>query len=264
MELGQRLRQARLEAGLSQRQLCGDVITRNMLSQIENGTARPSMATLEYLAKRLGKPIGFFLEEQAVTSPNQAVMDAARRAWAVGDPARAAGELAGYRGPDPVFDAEYGLLEALTNLSLAEQTAGEGRLPYARALLDRAMAADSPYITPELGRAMAILGAKLQPEAAAELPSDDEVLLLRAAWALESGEFDRAAAYLDAAEDRAAPRWSLLRGKVYMAGGDYEKAARYLHLAEETFPGETAPLLEVCCRELGDFKGAYEYACKQR
>ena len=43
MELGEKLRQARMEAGLSQRQLCGDVITRNMLSQIENGAARPSM-----------------------------------------------------------------------------------------------------------------------------------------------------------------------------------------------------------------------------
>jgi transcriptional regulator with XRE-family HTH domain len=54
MELGQRLRQARLEAGLSQRQLCGDTITRNMLSLIENGSARPSMDTLRCLAARLG------------------------------------------------------------------------------------------------------------------------------------------------------------------------------------------------------------------
>ena len=66
MELGQRLKQARLEAGLSQRQLCGEEITRNMLSQIENGSARPSMDTLRYLAARLGKPMGYFLEEQAV------------------------------------------------------------------------------------------------------------------------------------------------------------------------------------------------------
>ena len=36
MELGQRIRQARQEAGLSQRQLCGEEITRNMLSLIEN------------------------------------------------------------------------------------------------------------------------------------------------------------------------------------------------------------------------------------
>ena len=34
--LGQRLKEARIEAGLSQRQLCGDTITRNMLSQIES------------------------------------------------------------------------------------------------------------------------------------------------------------------------------------------------------------------------------------
>ena len=34
MSLGEKLRQARLEAGLSQRALCGGEITRNMLSRI--------------------------------------------------------------------------------------------------------------------------------------------------------------------------------------------------------------------------------------
>ena len=53
MELGEKLRQARLEAGFSQRQLCGEEITRNMLSQIEHGTAKPSMKTLQFLAARL-------------------------------------------------------------------------------------------------------------------------------------------------------------------------------------------------------------------
>ena len=67
MELGQRLKSARLEMGLSQRQLCGDVITRNMLSQIEHGTAHPSMETLRYLASRLGKPISYFLEENTTS-----------------------------------------------------------------------------------------------------------------------------------------------------------------------------------------------------
>ena len=55
MELSQKLKQARLDAGLSQKALCGDRITRNMLSQIENGSARPSMDTLRYLAGQLGK-----------------------------------------------------------------------------------------------------------------------------------------------------------------------------------------------------------------
>ena len=81
MELGQRLRQARLDAGLSQRQLCGEEITRNMLSQIENGSARPSMDTLRYLAGQLGKPVSFFLEEDTVSSPNNGLMESARAAF---------------------------------------------------------------------------------------------------------------------------------------------------------------------------------------
>ena len=73
MELGEKLLKARKEAGLSQRQLCGEVITRNMLSQIEHGTAKPSMGTLQYLASQLGKPISFFLEESLDTAPLEAL-----------------------------------------------------------------------------------------------------------------------------------------------------------------------------------------------
>ena len=57
MDIGGKLKAARLEAGLSQRQLCGEIITRNMLSQIENGSAQPSMETLCQLAARLGKTV---------------------------------------------------------------------------------------------------------------------------------------------------------------------------------------------------------------
>ena len=121
MELGQRLRQARLEAGLSQRQLCGEEITRNMLSLIENGTAKPSMDTLRYLAARLGKPMGYFLEEQVVTSPNQAVMDTARRAYTQGEYRACLETLADYQAPDGVFDPERWLLEALACIALAQQ-----------------------------------------------------------------------------------------------------------------------------------------------
>ena len=85
MTLGEKIRAARLEAGLSQRQLCDGSITRNMLSQIENGAARPSMATLQLLSQRLGKTVSYFLDEQAVVSPNLSCMAAARQALAAGD-----------------------------------------------------------------------------------------------------------------------------------------------------------------------------------
>lgn len=119
MELGEKLRQARLEAGLSQRQLCGDVITRNMLSQIENGTANPSMATLRYLAEGLGKSLGYFLEGETVTSPNPAVMRLARQAYAERKFAQTLEILRDYQGPDPLFDEEWGFLSALSALAYA-------------------------------------------------------------------------------------------------------------------------------------------------
>lgn len=121
MEIGQKLREARLAAGLSQRVLCGDVITRNMLSQIENGVAKPSMATLQYLAGRLGKPVGYFLEEQTVLSPNTGTMTLARGAYAHRRHDRVLKILEGYQGPDPLFDQEKTYLFALSGLAYAEQ-----------------------------------------------------------------------------------------------------------------------------------------------
>ena len=152
MELGEKLRAARLEAGLSQRQLCGDTITRNMLSQIENGAARPSMDTLRYLAAQLGKTVSYFLEDQAVTSPNQALMAQARNAYASGEYGQAQELLVQYKAPDPVFDWEYRLLHALCLMELAKQTMEDGRRLYAEELLHQAAEAGSatPYYTPAL------------------------------------------------------------------------------------------------------------------
>ena len=265
MELGEKIKTARLEAGFSQRQLCGEVITRNMLSQIEHGAARPSMDTLRYLATRLGKSVSFFLEEQVVTSPNQEVMAQARILFGQGSHCEALELLEGYQGPDPVFDQEYHLLLALCLMDRAEQAIREERLPFAQALLTQAEAAagETAYFIPALERQRLLLLAQASP-APVDLPADDRELLVRAQWAMAKGMPDRAAAYLDAAEDRESPRWCLLRGEACFAGNDYAQAAACFHRAEDQFPQQTAPRLEACYRELGDFKRAYEYACRQR
>ena len=121
MHLGEKLRQARLEAGLSQRQLCGDTITRNMLSQIENGSANPSMATLRYLAEKLGKRISYFLQEDTILSPNPALLQQARQAYVGHKYADVLDLATQYQGPDPLFDDEWHYLCALCALALAEQ-----------------------------------------------------------------------------------------------------------------------------------------------
>ena len=60
--LGQKIKELRLAKKLTQREVVGDFITRNMLSQIESGTATPSVRTLAYLAKVLEVPVSTLLE----------------------------------------------------------------------------------------------------------------------------------------------------------------------------------------------------------
>ena len=55
--LGSRIKEARLAKKLTQAEVVGNFITRNMLSQIESGTAAPSIKTLTYLAEVLDLPI---------------------------------------------------------------------------------------------------------------------------------------------------------------------------------------------------------------
>ena len=263
MELGERLRQARQEAGLSQRQLCGDTITRNMLSQIENGSARPSMDTLRILAERLGKSMGYFLEDEAVTSPNQALMAMARQAA----PGQVLALLKDYRAPDGVFDHERYLLEVLACLTLAEQAVAEGKQPLAATLLEQAARAGehTPYYTPEIERRRILLLARTGIEDAAVLasllPDNTDELLLRSEGAMEASNFVRAAALLDSA-DRQDSSWQYLRAEVHFAQAQYEQAAA--HYAQAAPSKKVYARLEACYRELRDFEKAYYYACKQR
>lgn len=266
MKLGEKLLQCRQEAGFSQRQLCGDVITRNMLSQIEHGAARPSMDTLQYLANRLGKPVSYFLEEDVVISSNQTLMAQARDAFQEGNYPHTRQLLSQYKAPDPIFDWEWNYLRLSTDLITARQAMTHGKMLYARQLLEDAGKVE--HGIPGLERQRLLLlgqipGADL-PEIVSQLPSLEEELLLRAEAALSENKPERAAGLLAAAEDHISPRWNLLQGKALVQMGQYSKAAPCLETAEEIFPKECWPLLETCYRETGDFQKAYLYACKQR
>jgi tetratricopeptide (TPR) repeat protein len=59
--LGERLRQARLERGLSQDALAQPEFTKSYVSAVERGKARPSLKALELMARRLGIPLSEFL-----------------------------------------------------------------------------------------------------------------------------------------------------------------------------------------------------------
>src|ERR687887_1448672 len=54
LRLGERLRQLRVAAGLTQTDLAGDRFSKEYISQIERGKTRPTPETIEWLALRLG------------------------------------------------------------------------------------------------------------------------------------------------------------------------------------------------------------------
>jgi len=269
VELGEKIKQARLEQGMSQRQLCGDVVTRNMLSQIENGSARPSMDTLSYFAKRLGKPVSWFLDEQTVVSANQALMEKARMHFSAGEYAETIAALEGYQAPDPLFDAEQFFLLSLTLTEQAKLASAEGKSVYARSLMEKAWQAgqSTPYFTLALQREWVLSMYQIAPQQAKELllqlPADERHLFLQAQAAADDGQWTRSEALLELAENRNT-RWSLLRGQAALAQKKFCEAKEHFHRAEEDYPGQCIPALETCYRELEDFKMAYQYACKHR
>ena len=228
-----------------------------MLSLIENGAARPSMDTLAHFARQLGKPVSFFLEEDAVTSPNQAVMAEARSRWVDWDAGGVLTALERYSAPDPTFDDERGLLEYRALLTLARKALDDERIPYAQQLLERAEQCVSMYLESdsELQLLRAKAGLSFQLDC-------DEVLLLKAEAVLAKDP-SRCLTLLQAVE-RPSPQWDLLMGLCLFEKQDYAAATKHLQMAEILYPRQVLSKLEVCFRELGDFKQAYEYACRQR
>lgn len=59
----ERVREARLEAGLSLAQVAGDDVSRTFIHFVERGVSRPSRKTLALIARRTGKPISYFLTQ---------------------------------------------------------------------------------------------------------------------------------------------------------------------------------------------------------
>ncbi len=65
--IGKKIRSLRARRGMTQKELAGGEITRNMLSRIENGAAYPSISSLLYLAERLEVSPAYFFDESEKT-----------------------------------------------------------------------------------------------------------------------------------------------------------------------------------------------------
>lgn len=120
VDIGKKLKEARLAKKMTQSEVVGNFITRNMLSQIESGAAMPSVKTLEYLCGVLGISLNTFednenqLEKNAYTE-----YDEIKKAYVNGDYERVSDIESGF----DVFSDEICAVSSKACWKLAEELA---------------------------------------------------------------------------------------------------------------------------------------------
>jgi transcriptional regulator with XRE-family HTH domain len=244
--IGQRIRAARLRAGLTQQQLAGDRYTKAYVSALETGIARPSMVALRYLSERLGLPASHFIDEtHPVWTRLEVDMLLASGDW------QAAAD--GYQTildegpPDEATRADVlrGMAESLARLDRGAETVAAaseavriyelaGREP--DAALARYWLAYGLYQSDNEPEASRILGALLdQVRGGLRVEPDFHMRVLTAMAAVESrsGHAARALTYLEEAKGLAADLDDARRAAFlmnlaigYREVGDFEAAIR--------------------------------------
>ena len=129
LRLGERLRQLRVAAGLTQSDLAGDRFSKEYVSQIERGKTRPTAGTIEWLADRLGVDAGF-LASGVADDERMRIEGALTRAEALYE-AQEDGEAAEAFEPLPGAARATGVPElqvrALVGSGLAKMRVGDHR-----------------------------------------------------------------------------------------------------------------------------------------
>ena len=280
-DIGHKIKQLRLQRNMTQTELAGDQITRNMLSRIENGAALPSLPTVWYLADRLEVPAGFLLAEgnddRIWRKMNR--IESIRRLLRTGD-TRICMELCRAEDQDRDADDEICLIMAECSLRLGIEAFEGGHMHQACTLLDEAVeyAARTVYDASAVRDTAALYFRfmhRLSPMLYSEsLPGSEDPLTgssrpfgryVLALEALEAGEERRVHFYLneettDAWAAHFAAHYDVHRAEYQTA---MEALLRLLHAEREQSRVWLYCVfcdLEICCRELGDFKGAYEYS----
>ena len=184
MNIGEKIRELRVAKLMTQSELAGTKITRNMLSCIENGSAQPSLSTILYIAGRLNVPVGFLLAEEGDEVVYQKInsMSNIKKAYTAGD-WRGCRSLCLSGCPQP--DDEISLLLAKCDTEIAVEEFCHGRLHSSCRFFDEALlyAGGTVYPT-EIIRAKAGVYFRMMQRISPTLYSDvyDESLEEEYVW----------------------------------------------------------------------------------
>lgn len=252
--VGERLRQARLDAGLTQRDLAFEGCTAAYVSRIEAGARIPSLQIIHEFARRLDVSPEFLAMGHPGPGDLSAELLEAEVALQLGNDNRARELYEAARGTSDSPAAVAQALLGLGRLALKRGDVEEGVSLLEGALHSGKLApGDASGAANDLGRSYAILGRFDDAFAiferflaAARERGDryDEVrfALLLANSYVDNGDFGRAhaalAEVLDLARQTIDPKlraslyWS--QSRVYVSQGDADRAAEYAQLAHAT------------------------------
>lgn len=281
MDIGKKIKKLRCEKLMTQSELAGDNITRNMLSCIENGTALPSLATLRYIASKLNVSAGYLLADESEEQTYIKMDEIAniKNAYLSKNYQICRDMCA----ESPIeLDDEMNLIFAESALFLGIESFNGGKLRMACEYFDEAMSvADKTIYSTEHLKAIAAAYFRYMARISATLSSDvideSETEILAAlpddfaryviAFELtERGKADSAEVLMSRI-DEDLPYALHIKAKRSMLEGKYDEAYRALYLIlinpykiQEPFMYFVFCDLEICCKEIKNFKGAYEYS----
>ena len=283
MNIGEKIRELRVAKLMTQAELAGTHITRNMLSCIENGAAQPSLSTILYIAGRLNVPAGFLLAEEGDEIVYRKMNSFAniKRAYTAED-WRGCRSLCLSGCPEP--DDEISLLLAECDAGIAAEEFWHGRLRSSCRFFDEALgyAEKTVYPTEHIeaqARVFFRYMQRISPTLYSDLLDEEKQLNVQsvspfaayttALEALDEGESEPAEVFLETADpNRFFARH--IRIALRMSDGQYKEArSALLELLNAEEPLNEIGLytvlcaLEICCREIEDFKGAYNYASEK-
>lgn len=280
MNIGEKIRELRVAKLMTQAELAGTHITRNMLSCIENGSAKPSLSTILYIAGRLNVPAGFLLAEEGDEIVYRKMNSFAniKRAYMARD----------WRGCRslclsgcPQADDEISLLLADCDAGIAAEEFWHGRLRSSCRFFDEALsyAEKTVYQTEHIeaqARVFFRYMQRISPTLYSDVLDEERSLSVRydlpfarytdALEMMDRGDLDAVEAIL-AELDPDLFFACHLRVRLMMERGAFADAkAELLKLLNAEEPLNEISLytvlceLEICCRETDDYKGAYTYA----
>ena len=280
MNIGRKIKKLRTEKFMTQAELAGDVITRNMLSCIENGSAQPSLGTLKHIASKLGVPVGYLLADEAEENlyAKMSEMKDIKNAYLSGNYAICRDMCI---NTETEGDDEISLIAAECSLAIAKERFAEGFLRSASYYLDEAIgfAEDTVYHTEHIRSAAAVYFRYMR-NVSATLSSDvidegddikpfafDDFSKYAIAFEALEEENARLVQYFLSALPENSPYALHIKARSSMKERRFDRAYEDLYAIlihprkiEEPVMYFVFCDLEICCKEKKDFKGAYEYS----